>query len=1079
MNRIKINNEQFFPGTHSNNILKTIGAEFKIFILIAFYILTSSGIDLKAEVNLLAHWSMDEIASGHKIADKSGHGNDAQIKGILGALTFTQGVSGKAALFDGTGNGYLMVQAGNSLKDLREFTIMGFVKYPELFDLEEKTGNYPTFFYSQGPKNKYISLWFFTGFRTNKWSRRRMVVQILPINEKKMKTSKSNVLKWEKDRWYNLAVSVNTKNKEIKFFRDGILINKRNIPDNYLWGADKIFIGSFGGRKGYAGYAMKGFIDEVKIFDKALSAAEINSRISLDKTIVKLEKIDMPLKIDGNLNDPAWQKAVKLQNFKRYTGGPPHKKTEVLVCYDSTNIYFGFKNFDDNAKNLKANVNENEHDGKIWFDDCVEVFIGSNQIADKDGKGYFQFLVNSRGAKTECKIRYGLSNMQWNGKWTAKTQKTDKWWTAEISVPFRTLGISQFQPGTILNVSLNREEQKTRELSGWPDGSFHQPDNFGKLLLGKYKENLLLGIRGQLDKLAELGRRIAGLKANEALKTGFESLRKEVENEQENISSAKITDPTVWKNCKERIFSLKKRTAQIETETERAGLLASGQTFLVLQKNPWKNLRKNKIFTVGKPCSQIKLTIGSGEFESTAFVITNLIDDGSNKFKIIIGKNPFSIKLRQGYHVPTPVGIAVNDALPLIENSETTIKYSKEIWLDLDSTGVKPGNYKIPVTIASRSNTFITELNIDVVPIRFSQNCQAVPIYNTIWDYVARMPKDLRKEARKDLENHYITVPFLSPSAVPWPSNGNINYGRCDEQLDVFLPKRNFKMLGFYLLMNKKYRIFGNKFMSPEWKKNFSAWFSNFTGHLKSKGLECDDFFLSLIDEDVSKRHLELAKLIKEINPDIKIFVNPGVNYQIKGIENIAPYCDIWMPYIYSLIKDERCKMLIKIMQAKGKFFWSYANPPGGNAQNQCPYAIYRLVPWRAWKYGMHGSGFWCYSYSPRSTWTLPEKGKAYSYDVVYLSKYAPEDVCRKERIIPSKRWQAWRDGVEDYIYLHKLSEAIKIAKRQGADPKLITQAENALEKWPAAVLAGKQDLSLADIAKKDIIRNILLLRGH
>ena len=63
-------------------------------------------------------------------------------------------------------------------------------------------------------------------------------------------------------------------------------------------------------------------------------------------------KTDIPIKIDGNLDDAAWQTASLatdfIQNFPK-AGEPATLKTEVKILYDNSAIYIGAHLYDDPA----------------------------------------------------------------------------------------------------------------------------------------------------------------------------------------------------------------------------------------------------------------------------------------------------------------------------------------------------------------------------------------------------------------------------------------------------------------------------------------------------------------------------------------------------------------------------------------------------------------------------------------------------------------------------------------------------------------------------------------------------------
>ena len=62
------------------------------------------------------------------------------------------------------------------------------------------------------------------------------------------------------------------------------------------------------------------------------------------------------------------------------------------------------------------------------------------------------------------------------------------------------------------------------------------------------------------------------------------------------------------------------------------------------------------------------------------------------------------------------------------------------------------------------------------------------------------------------------------------------------------------------------------------------------------------------------------------------------------------------------------------------------------------------------------GCGFWCYSENQSKSRNLWQHS-GLDYNVIYTREGAPDNVSRAEAIIPSRRWEAWREGIEDWHF--------------------------------------------------------------
>ena len=156
----------------------------------------------------------------------------------------------------------------------------------------------------------------------------------------------------------------------------------------------------------------------------------------------------------------------------------------------------------------------------------------------------------------------------------------------------------------------------------------------------------------------------------------------------------------------------------------------------------------------------------------------------------------------------------------------------------------------------------------------------------------------------------------------------------------------------------------------------------------------------------------------------------------------------------------------------KNKLLWTYANPIGIGPTRANPYEHYRLSVWRAWKEWMDGYSFWKYG---GGRWD--STGKGANWGVVYRTDKAdcPPEVSRRELIVPGKRWEATREGVEDYTYLYLLKRALSEYPRE-TDSKATREGKKLLAFWPEEVLKKADHPLLADKAKRQILEAILEL---
>jgi hypothetical protein len=103
-----------------------------------------------------------------------------------------------------------------------------------------------------------------------------------------------------------------------------------------------------------------------------------------------------------------------------------------------------------------------------------------------------------------------------------------------------------------------------------------------------------------------------------------------------------------------------------------------------------------------------------------------------------------------------------------------------------------------------------------------------------------------------------------------------------------------------------------------------------------------------------------------------------------------------------------------KMLDLPGKIVWLYS---GGGKQAD-PFLHYRLQAWKAFSSEASGIGFWAYADTgPTGTAWDDFDGIRHDFAVIYEGN---------GQIISSKRWEAWREGVEDFELLLQAKRKLK-----------------------------------------------------
>jgi len=158
-------------------------------------------------------------------------------------------------------------------------------------------------------------------------------------------------------------------------------------------------------------------------------------------------RVDHPPKMDGTLDDPLWQLAKPISDFRQkepYEGEPATEKTEVRILYTRHAVYFGIQCFDSEPSKIIAT--ELRRDVSQDLDDHFEILIDSNF----DRRGGYVFEINPLGTQSDGLIVEEQEGSQdtefdtgWDGVWVSEARIGETGWTATIEIPFTSLNFTK------------------------------------------------------------------------------------------------------------------------------------------------------------------------------------------------------------------------------------------------------------------------------------------------------------------------------------------------------------------------------------------------------------------------------------------------------------------------------------------------------------------------------------------------------------------------------------------------------------------------------------------------------------
>ena len=168
---------------------------------------------------------------------------------------------------------------------------------------------------------------------------------------------------------------------------------------------------------------------------------------------IRITRAAGPIEVDGNLDDPGWKGAVRIDTFYETNPGdsvPPKVKSVAWLTYDDHFFYAAFEFSDPNPKAIRAPYGD--HDETPSYTDYGGIILDTQN----DGKTAAMFLANPRG------IQYDAISSDVSGEdnspdfyWDSAARIGPDGWRLEIRVPFSSLRYNKADP-QIWNVLLYR-----------------------------------------------------------------------------------------------------------------------------------------------------------------------------------------------------------------------------------------------------------------------------------------------------------------------------------------------------------------------------------------------------------------------------------------------------------------------------------------------------------------------------------------------------------------------------------------------------------------------------------------------
>lgn len=162
-----------------------------------------------------------------------------------------------------------------------------------------------------------------------------------------------------------------------------------------------------------------------------------------EKDVHRIPEIDGKIRIDGVLNDEAWQQAlvvdIKYEVWPGENIAPP-VKTKVYLAYSRSHLYAAWKADDPDPSAIRARYNDRDD---VWRDDWVALILDPFNEQNRR----FSFFINPLGVQADTIENVANELIPWDTIWDSAGRITDEGFIVEIAIPFSSLRFPRKKEG--------------------------------------------------------------------------------------------------------------------------------------------------------------------------------------------------------------------------------------------------------------------------------------------------------------------------------------------------------------------------------------------------------------------------------------------------------------------------------------------------------------------------------------------------------------------------------------------------------------------------------------------------------
>ena len=375
-----------------------------------------------------------------------------------------------------------------------------------------------------------------------------------------------------------------------------------------------------------------------------------------------------------------------------------------------------------------------------------------------------------------------------------------------------------------------------------------------------------------------------------------------------------------------------------------------------------------------------------------------------------------AVSLRYAIPLPAPRQDQLADALPRLGDAgllNVPANETRQIWVAINCSSLSSDSFLMeidlqPLTAPGRCVVQTLAIKVAISDIELPMSH---PLDIFLCEYDTNIPG-----MGKDLSGHFVN--WYHNCLIPHPATPNPQFGSLTNALNremQFDGARQTFFEHWHFRTDDSWKKSANRSV---WVNGIRKWANYLHKELK---LGYDEYTLHIYDE-VSGEGIDLflhaRDIIREADPKIRVTMTVTPHISIEEVSKLDPGVDVWCPHMNLYMNRPEVmqflhktgKPIVPYYCAENKRFWS--------AQT------YRRWAWKLYEQGASGMFMW--------TWLAGDAWDGRSWDGGMVFK-------GNNGVIPSRRWEMMRVGLEDWLLLD-------MAKKSGHGEKVDQLVKSVLD---------------------------------